>query len=877
VHTRLPETNPTVGLSEDEAARKLKEFGPNKLKGSKRVSIFQRLFAQINNALIYVLIIASIISGFLGEITDSIIIGAVVVINAIVGVIQESKAEEALEALKNMSTPKALVRREGKQREISSEDVVVGDIIILDAGRYIPCDLKLVESVNLKVEEAVLTGESVPVDKNADFVGDDSMPIGDRRDLAFASTLVTNGRATGIAMATGMETEIGKIATMLHTSKDEETPLQKNLAQLGKYLGIAALTICAVIFIIGVFQGRGYLEMFMLAVSLAVAAIPEGMPAIVSIVLAIGVQRMIKQNVIIRKLPAVEALGSVNVICSDKTGTLTQNRMTVTKFFVGNKLLKLSETDPEDHLQQKLFKNILLCNDSTYTPTHETGDPTEIALLVASKKFGLNKEELNRSIPRVAELPFDSTRKLMTTVHENDSQVFSQTKGAMDGILPKCRFIETNDGPILLTDAMRKAIEEAAESMSSEALRVLGAAYKKVDALDGIILESFEEEMTFIGLVGMIDPPREEVKEAIKLTKNAGIRTVMITGDHKDTAFAIASDLGIATDKSEVIEGKMLDSLSEEELLEKGEYLNVYARVSPKHKVRIVQALKAKGNTVSMTGDGVNDAPSLKSADVGVAMGITGTDVAKGASDMVLTDDNFSSIVKAIEEGRTIYRNIKKSILFLLSCNLGEIIALFTAIVLGWPLILRPIHILWINLVTDMFPALSLGVDPEESGVMKEKPRNQKETIFKDALPFLLLNGLLIGAITLFAFMIGIYSSGQYTGDFLSMFTGTISESALIHGQTMAFIALSFAQLAHSLNFRSMNESIFKAGIFKNKFLIYSILLGIALQITIVSVGPIASIFSVQSLSMINWLTILGLSVLPIVINEIVKLVKGRV
>ena len=431
-----------------------------------------------------------------------------------------------------------------KQQEISSEEVVVGDIIILDAGRYIPCDLKLVESVNLKVEEAVLTGESVPVDKNTDFFGDDSMPTGDRKDLAFASTLVTNGRATGIAIATGMGTEIGKIATMLHTAKDEDTPLQKNLAQLGKYLGIAALTICAVIFIIGVFQGRGYLEMFMLAVSLAVAAIPEGMPAIVSIVLAIGVQRMIKQNVIIRKLPAVEALGSVNVICSDKTGTLTQNRMTVTKYFVENKLLNLSKTNSKDHVQHSLFKNILLCNDSTYTSTNETGDPTEIALLVASEKFGLNKKEVERSFPRVAEIPFDSTRKLMTTVHENDSIVLSQTKGAIDGILPRCTYVETVDGPVLLNDTMRKTIEEAAESMASVALRVLGSAYKKVDNLDGIDLESFEEEMTFIGLVGMIDPPREEVKESIQLTKNAGIRTVMITGDHKDTAFAIASEFG---------------------------------------------------------------------------------------------------------------------------------------------------------------------------------------------------------------------------------------------------------------------------------------------------------------------------------------------
>ncbi|MEK3977184.1 cation-translocating P-type ATPase [Psychrobacillus sp. FSL K6-1267] len=856
------QVNVQGGLTTEEARQRLEKNGPNRLATAKRKSWPERIFAQINNVLIYVLIIAAFVSAFVGEITDAIIIGIVVIINAIVGVIQESKAEEALEALKNMSTPRAVVKRDGQTKEIDSIEVVSGDIVVVGAGSYIPCDIRLIESANLKVEEAALTGESVPVEKDAYTtlnVEEKTIPLGDQKNMLFMSTLVTAGRGTGVVVGTGMNTQIGKIAGMLHTG-DEQTPLQKSLAQVGKYLGFAAIGISLLIFLIGMIQGRDLLEMFMIAISLAVAAIPEGMPAIVSIVLAIGVQRMIKQNVIIRKLPAVEALGSVNVICSDKTGTLTQNKMTVTKFFLNGEIQEIADLGRAGAGHEHLMKIFVLCNDATYTKDAETGDPTEIALIVAGVNHGLEKTLLEAELQRVAEIPFDSERKLMTTIHKSEDGYYYMTKGAIDRLLGRCNRIWMDGEVKILTEADKKSILNASHSMSSSALRVLAAAYKLEN---DVAVEQAEKDLIFVGFVGMIDPPRLEVKDSIALCKSAGIRTVMITGDHKDTAFAIAKDLGIASSDSEVMEGIELDSLEQEKLIETCKKINVFARVSPEHKVKIVQAMKAAGNTVSMTGDGVNDAPSLKEADIGVAMGITGTDVAKGASDMVLTDDNFASIVKAVEEGRNIYKNIKKSIIFLLSCNLGEIIALFFAIIAGWPTPLRSIHILWVNLVTDTFPALALGMDPEEPGVMKEKPRPKKEQLFRGMLPFLLLNGLLIGIITLAAFLIG-----------LKGVTSNVSEELLTHAQTMAFITLSFSQLIHSFNFRSMNQSVFKAGLFKNKLLVYSTLLGVALQVVIVSVGPISELFSVQSLQARDWLIVIGLSLLPLVLNEVVKIVK---
>ncbi|QCC38802.1 ATPase [Bacillus sp. DU-106] len=870
------ETNEQNGLTDEIVSERLKQYGSNELATKQKRTLWQRIFAQINDVLVYVLIIAALISAFVGEWADASIIALVVVLNAVIGVVQESKAEQALEALKKMATPKAIVKRNGELKEIPSEHVVPGDIVMLDAGRYIPCDLRLIETANLKVEESALTGESVPVDKDAIYhpsmQRDEQVPLGDQKNMAFMSTLVTYGRGVGVAVETGMNSQIGKIATLLHEADDDMTPLQKSLAQVGKYLGFVAVAICIMMFLIGFLQGRDTLEMFMTAISLAVAAIPEGLPAIVSIVLAIGVQRMIKQNVIIRKLPAVEALGSVTIICSDKTGTLTQNKMTVTHFYSDNTYDRLESLNVNNDAQRLLLENMVLCNDASYNNESQTGDPTEIALLVAGTTFNMQKDHLEKIHERVNELPFDSDRKMMSTVHTYDESYYSMTKGAIDKLLPRCTHIFKNGKIEVLTDADKDQILEAAGSMSQEALRVLSFAFKQYDSND-VDINYLEKNLIFIGLVGMIDPPRTEVKDSIKECKKAGIRTVMITGDHKDTAFAIAKELGIAEEISEIMIGTELDNISDTELASKINHLNVFARVSPEHKVKIVKALRAKGNIVSMTGDGVNDAPSLKQADVGVAMGITGTDVAKGAADVVLTDDNFSSIVKAVEEGRNIYRNIKKSILFLLSCNFGEIIALFLAILLGWATPLRPIHILWVNLITDTLPALSLGVDPEDPDVMKEKPRHAKESLFSGSVPFLIFNGVIIGLLTLIAFIVG---AKFYTGDtnLFPLFPERIDDDALLHAQTMAFVVLSFSQLVHSFNLRSITKSIFSIGIFTNKYLVFSLLIGVLMQVCIISIPPLANIFGVHALTMRDWGFVLLLSIIPLILNEIIKLVK---
>ncbi len=676
--------------------------------------------------------------------------------------------------------------------------------------------------------------------------------------MAFMSTLATYGRGIGIAVGTGMNTEIGKIAKMLEGEDKELTPLQKKLAELGKILGFAALGICALMFVVGLLQKRDTLEMFLTAISLAVAAIPEGLPAIVTIVLAMGVQRMIKENAIIRKLPAVETLGAVNIICSDKTGTLTQNKMTVIKFYANKEIQDIDKLNIEDNIHKMLLENLVLCNDATFSKDSSTGDPTEIALLEAGAKYNIIKNNIENEHKRIDEIPFDSDRKLMTTVNNFDDKNYVMTKGAIDNLLKISTNAYINGEVVPLTDEIKQNIMNASNEMSKNALRVLGAAYKTLED-NNYNKENLESNLTFIGLVGMIDPPRESVKDSIFECKNSGIKTIMITGDHKVTAFAIAKELGIAEDESQAIFGYELDDMSDSELSSKIENLRVFARVSPEHKVKIVKALKSKGNIVSMTGDGVNDAPSLKAADIGVAMGITGTDVAKGASDMVLTDDNFSTIVSAIKEGRNIYNNIKKSIIFLLSCNLGEIIALFIGILLGWPAPLRPIHLLWVNLITDSLPALSLGIDPGDPDIMDEKPRNPRESLFAGGAGIsLILNGLLIGVLTLIAFEVGRI---RYS-------------DSLMHAQTMAFVVLSVSQLFHSFNMRHPKKSIFQLGLFTNKYLFASVLFGIFLQDMVITIPFLASIFKVFDLTMQDWIFVCALSIIPLIINEIVKFFK---
>ncbi|EDT15720.1 Calcium-transporting ATPase 1 [Clostridium perfringens] len=847
------------GLSSTEALRRLEKYGKNKLETKKKKTLFKQFLSQLKDIMIYILIIAAIISAFLGEISDALIILLVIIINAVIGVVQESKAEKALDALKELSTPKALVKRDGSLKEILSEDIVPGDIVIIDAGRYIPGDLRLIDTANLKIEESAFTGESVPSEKDASFLPNKEIPIGDQNNMAFMSTLATYGRGVGVVVGTGMNTEIGKIAKMIEQEENDETPLQKKLSELGKILGFLAVGICILIFIISFFQGRDLLEMFLTSISLAVAAIPEGLPAIVAIVLALGVQRMVKKNAIIRKLPAVETLGSVSIICSDKTGTLTQNKMTVTTVYTNDSYIKESEFNLNDNESKLLVDCMVLCNDATYSEKSQTGDPTEIALLESPFKLNIIKEKLEKEFKRIDEIPFDSDRKLMTTVNlvdDKKARVF--TKGALDSILSICNKISVNGKLLDFTKEYKAKVLENSNIMSDKALRVLAFAYKDISK-ENIVLDSLEKDLVFIGMVGMIDPPRLEVKDSIKLCKSAGITPVMITGDHKNTAFAIANELGIAEDISQAITGHEIDKFKEEEFNEKIINYRVFARVSPEHKVKIVKAFKSHGNIVSMTGDGVNDAPSLKAADIGVAMGITGTDVSKGASDMILTDDNFSTIVSAVEEGRKIYLNIKKSIVFLLSCNLGEILTLFTAILLNWNSPLQPIHILWVNLITDSFPALALGVDKTKEDVMNNPPRNPKESIFvKSDKIQLIINGVLIGGITLFAFKLG----------------ERLYADSLIHAQTMAFVVLSVSQLFLSLSLRSNTKSAFSLGIFSNKYLVYSILLGIFLQVIIISISFIANIFKVTPLLLYDWIVVILVSLIPFAINEILKLFR---
>lgn len=864
-------TNKKTGLSSKEASNRLLKNGPNELAEQKPKTPVQMFLAQLNDPMIYILIVAAIISLILREVSDSIIILIVILINAIVGLIQEGKAQRALDALKKLSSPTALVKRDGRIIELPAADLVEGDVVILEAGRQIPADLRLSMTTNLKIEESALTGESVPVDKNCDLLCDEKVSLGDKLNMAFMSTNVSYGRGEGIVIATGMNTEIGKIATMLESSKDEMTPLQRRLADLSKLLGGIAIVLCVALFLIAIIQDRNVVEMLITAISLAVAAVPEGLPAIVTIVLALGVQRLVKVNTIVRKLPSVETLGCVSVVCSDKTGTLTQNRMTVVKFVYDNEYHDIEEIHTVQH--DLILKGFVLCSDASIANDQRIGDPTEIALLDLAAKYHLHKEPLEQTMPRINEQAFDSDRKMMTTVHNTETGTISFTKGAADQILKHCNRILDHGQERPIEEADRTAIARHTKTMSQSALRVLGLAIR-TDSTD-----AKEEDLTFVGLYGMIDPARPEAKEAVTVFKKASVKTVMITGDHVDTALAIAKDLGIAEEKTQCMTGDELDVLSQEELIQKVDHLCVFARVSPEHKVRIVNAFRATGKVVSMTGDGVNDAPSLKAADIGVAMGITGTDVAKGAADMILSDDNFATIEKAIEEGRGIYANIKKSVLFLLSSNFGEIITMFVSILAGFAAPLKAIHILWVNLITDTLPGLALGVDENDrSDVMRVPPRDPQESLFAHGgLILTIFYGFVIGFITLGGFLAAPINNVHAVG-------GQISLSAIKHAledaqvlklaQTYAFTILGISQLFHAIGMRNIDNSIFSKVYHTNKMMTVAFILGFVLQIAVTEIGFLCNIFGTVQLSSKEWIFLTLVTTIPLWFHEIIVLIR---
>ena len=821
-------TNGQKGLSKEQVEEKRKEYGFNELKAKKKKNIFIKFLEEFKDFMIIILIIAAIISGIVGVIegegiTDTIIILIVVVVNAIIGVAQENKAEKSLEALQKLSSHASKVIRDGNLVVIPARELVPGDIVVLETGDYIAADLRLIEAVNLKVQESSLTGESVPIEKTTKAMQEEKVGIGDRINQVFSSSLVTYGRGKGIVVETGMNTEVGKIAGIINNTVDTETPLQAKLNKLGKTLGIVAIVICIIIFIVGIAIGKDAMEMFMTAVSLAVAAIPEGLAAVSTIVLAIGVQRMVKKNAIVKKLPAVETLGSSTVICSDKTGTLTQNKMTVKKVFYDNILQSIEDAkvnNNNEELKQLVYIS-MLCNDTKVAEDNTlTGDQTETALIDMGFELDFQPSVLEE-FPRVEEIPFDSDRKLMTTVHKVGDKYIVYTKGGIDELLKRCTSYNINGEIKQDLEEYKKTIEINNEAMAKDALRVLAMAYKELDHQPSKKeVEDLESNLIYIGMVGMIDPPRQEAKEAVKKCKTAGIKTVMITGDHKITAAAIAKELGILENENEAITGSELEEMSQEDLEKNIRNYSVYARVSPEHKVRIVKAWQKQGEIVAMTGDGVNDAPSLKTADIGCSMGIVGTDVAKEAADVILTDDNFATVVSAVEEGRRIYDNILKAIQFLLSSNVGEIVVLLIAILITpWissyfgidvnlivPLL--PIHILWINLVTDSLPALALAVDPAEKDIMERKPNKQKKGIFTKGMTWrIVYQGVMIGLLTLAAFIIGLATKDAN----LPIIEGLTKEEVRVEiGQTMAFVTLALSELVHVFNIRNNKKSVFK-------------------------------------------------------------------
>ncbi len=849
------------GLSSQEAASRLEKYGANTLQEGKKKSLLEKFVDQFKDFMILVLLVAAVVSMFAhqGEPdpTDAIIILAVVLLNAILGVFQESKAEEAIEALKKMASPVASVLRDGHVEHIKGEDIVVGDVVILEAGDVVPADMRLFEVNTVKIEESALTGESVPVDKDLVIPTGDEVGIGDRTNMAFSSTNVTYGRAVGVVTSTGMNTEVGKIANMLANTEEGKTPLQENQDALGKWLTIMILVIAVIIFVVGMLRGNEWTHMLLTAIAIAVAAIPEGLPAISTIILALGTQKMAQRNALVRKLPAVETLGGVEIICSDKTGTLTLNQMTVEKMVYDNEIHDASEEISKDNIALRVMN---LANDTKISQDNSLlGDPTETAMVQygLDKNYDVREELVN--IPRIAEVPFDSTRKLMTTIHQlEDGKYLVATKGAPDMLLDRVTKIDKHGEVSAFTEDDRTTLMKLNKEMATQALRVLAMAYKVIDTLpETVDTDSIEHDLIFAGLVGMIDPERKEAAAAIKVAQSAGIRTIMITGDHRDTAQAIAKRLGILRPEQEdgVLTGGELNDISDEELERTVETYSVYARVSPEHKVRIVKAWQKNGKVVSMTGDGVNDAPSLKQADIGVGMGITGTEVSKGASDMVLADDNFETIVVAVEEGRKVFANIQKAVQYLLSANFGEVMTMFVATMAGWS-ILEPIHILWINLVTDVFPAIALGLEEAEADIMNHPPRGKSSNFLSNGvLPSIFYQGFFEGGITLFVFWYATH----------------IANWGNPVGETMAFATLGLIQLFHAFNVKSVYKSLGTVGAFKNKLFNYAILVSAVMLLSVMVIPGLTTVFDVAILTAEQWLFVVGaaFSIVPIV--EIAK------
>ncbi len=875
-------SNGQEGLTAREAGERLRRFGKNEMKAPRKKTPVESFLEQLADPLIYVLVVAAVVSVLLGEGSDAVIIAVVVVMNALVGMLQEGKARKALESLKKLTSPKALVIREGKRMEIAAAELVRGDLVCLEAGGQVPADLRLVESSHLKIEESALTGESLPIEKDAGFVGeaDRELALGDRRNMAYMSTIVTYGRGMGLVTATGMDTQLGQIASMITESKEEMTPLQRRLGELGKVLSLLSLLLCAALFVIAILQRRNVPEMLITAISLAVAAVPEGLPAVVTICLALSVTRMVRANTIVRRLPSVETLGAVSVVCSDKTGTLTQNRMTVEKCWLGGRTREAKDC----RLEQcpDFFYALALCNDAVADPDARMGDPTELALLDLVRLLGMEKEKLARQMPRVGELAFDSDRKMMTTLHRRSelaaelrasgrSVAVSYTKGAPDEVLKRCSQALVEGRTMPLTPKLRSQILQAVENMSGEALRTLGAAMRENAA------EVKEEGLTFLGLVGMRDPARPEAAGAVEEFKEAGVRTVMITGDHVDTAFAIGRQLKIADTQEECMSGEELGRLSDEELAERIGGIRVFARVSPAQKVRIVEGLKKCGEIVAMTGDGVNDAPSLKKADIGIAMGLMGTDVARQASDMILTDDNFATIRRAIEEGRGVYENIRKSVIFLLSSNLGEIITMFLAVICGLASPLKSSHILWINLITDSLPALALGVDQNDArSLMRQPPRKARESLFaRGGLACTCFYGALIAAVSLTAFLMLPCALLTINGWHINLVNLSIildNPAVLSKAQTYAFTVLGMSQLFHAIGMRDVEKSVFRMRHLENKVMIAAGFLGFLLQFAVTEVPFLIQAFGTSPLSGREWMRLAVLSAMPLLAHEVIVL-----